>query len=62
MSNFGKEVKKAIIDKDIKLKDLAKEIGISAPYMSDILKGNRIATKYKAKIAEYLGLDYISKK
>ncbi len=62
MSNFGKEVKKAMIDKDVKLKDLASEIGVSTPYISDILNGNRTGSKYKAKIAEFLGLEFVTKK
>lgn len=62
MSNFGKEVRKAMIDKDIKLKDLAKEIGVSISYISDILNDNRNGSKYKIKIAEYLGLEYVAKK
>ena len=53
---FGKQVAKALIDKDMYNVDLAKEIGISVPYLTDILKGVRPAEKRKKQIADFLGL------
>nr|WP_302600233.1 helix-turn-helix transcriptional regulator [uncultured Cellulosilyticum sp.] len=59
LTPFGREVEKALIDKDMSKGDLARAIGISQPYLTDILKGTRVGTKRKKQIAEYLGLDLI---
>lgn len=56
MSDFEKEVRKALIDKDMTLKDLCKALGISQCYLYDILNGARPGTKQKNKIIEILGL------
>lgn len=56
---FGKEVAKALIDKDMDKGELASAIGISQPYLTDILKGTRDAIQRKKQIAEYLGLDLV---
>ena len=56
---FGKEVEKALIDKDMDKGDLAKAIGISQPYLTDILKGTRNGTEKKKQIAEKLGIDLV---
>lgn len=58
-TSFGKEVEKALIDKDMGKGDLAKEIGISQPYLTDILKGTRTGTEKKKQIAEKLGIDLV---
>lgn len=56
---FGKEVEKALIDKDMDKGELAKAVGISQPYLTDILKGTRNGTERKIQIAEYLNLDLV---
>lgn len=56
MNEFEKAVRKALIDKDMKLTDLADAIGISLTYLYDILNGNRKAEHQKKKIAEILEL------
>lgn len=56
---FGKEVEKALIDRDMDKGELAKAVGISQPYLTDILKGNRDGVQRKKQIAEYLGLDLV---
>ncbi len=57
MNIFEKEVRKALIDKDMTMNNLAKEVGISSCYLIDILKGNRSGKKQKAKILDLLELD-----
>lgn len=57
LTPFGKEVEKALIDKDMSKGELAKVIGISQPYLTDILKGTRAGHERKKEIAKYLGLD-----
>jgi DNA-binding Xre family transcriptional regulator len=56
MNEFEKAVRKALIDKDMKLTDLADAIGISLTYLYDILAGNRKAEHQKKKIIEILEL------
>jgi predicted transcriptional regulator len=56
MNEFEKAVRKALIDKDMKLTDLADAIGISLTYLYDILSGNRKAEHQKKKIIEILEL------
>lgn len=59
LTPFGKEVEKALIDRDMDKGDLAKVIGISQPYLTDILKGTRNGTERKMQIAKYLNLDLV---
>lgn len=40
--------------KNMTLGDIGKELNISIPYVSDILKGNRSGGKHKERIAEIL--------
>lgn len=56
---FGKEVKKKLIDMDMDDGELARIIGISQSYLTDILKGTRIGTERKKQIAKYLELDLV---
>ena len=56
MNEFEKAVRKALIDKDMKLTDLANYLGISLTYLYDILNGNRKAEHQKKKIIEILEL------
>ena len=56
MNEFEKAVRKALIDKDMKLTDLADAIGISLTYLYDILANNRKAEHQKKKIIEILEL------
>lgn len=56
MNNFEKEVRKALIDRNMKLSDLAQYLGISLTYLYDILKSSRRAEQQKAKIIEYLNI------
>ena len=56
MNEFEKTVRKKLIDKDMKLTDLANAIGISSTYLYDILAGNRKAEHQKKKIIQILEL------
>lgn len=57
MSEFEKAVRKALIDKEMKLSDLADMLEISISYLYDILNGNRKAEHQKKKIIEILELE-----
>ncbi|HEY9060990.1 MAG TPA: helix-turn-helix transcriptional regulator [Pseudobacteroides sp.] len=57
MGDFEKEMRKALIDKELTIKDLSKQLGISQAYLYDILKGNRPGAKHKEKIIQVLGLN-----
>lgn len=48
-----------MIDMDMSMSDLAKELNITRAYLTEIFKGTRKATGQKQKIARILGLDYI---
>ena len=56
MSNFGKEVRKALIDADLNQRLLAAKIGVSQAHVSAILNGDkRVPPSFLAAI-EALGL------
>lgn len=55
-TNFEIEVKVALIRKRMTQGQLAKEIGITNAYLSDILRGNRKGKKYKELIKEKLDI------
>lgn len=40
MSEFEKQVRHALIDRDMTMTDLANELGITISYVSDLLKDN----------------------
>nr|DAS92122.1 MAG TPA: Regulatory protein-modification, helix-turn-helix, transcriptional regulator, DNA [Caudoviricetes sp.] len=56
--NFEIAVKIALLKRGMKSQNLAKSIGISESYLSDILKGNRKAEHYRKRICEILDLNY----
>lgn len=58
-SDFGLEARKIMLQKNIKMKDLAGELGVSDTYISEIFKGTRPGKKYKGRIAELLGMDVV---
>lgn len=55
-SDFGLEARSAMLKKGITLTALAKELGVSAAYVSEILKGTRNGKNQKAKIAQILDM------
>ena len=52
--DFEIEVKAALIRRRMTQGALAKELGITTPYLSDILRGNRKGGKYRELIKEKL--------
>lgn len=57
MNDFEKAVRKALIDREIRLTDLADALGISLTYLYDILNGSRKAEHQKKNIIEILELE-----
>lgn len=56
---FEIAVKTALIKNEkLNLSKLAKELGISVAYLSDVVRGNRKAEHYRKRICEILDLDY----
>lgn len=53
---FNKKVKTWLVINDMKQKDLAEMLGISSPYLSDILLGKRKGKKVKQKIIKLLDI------
>ncbi|PEJ20456.1 transcriptional regulator [Bacillus toyonensis] len=53
---FNKKVKTWLVINDLKQKDLAEMLGISSPYLSDILLGKRKGKKVKQKIIKLLDI------
>lgn len=55
---FGKEIKKRMIDLDMSQNDLAQKMGVSSPYVGEILRGTRNSANAQRKVCEAVGLDY----
>ena len=51
---FGKEIKKALVDKDMTQRELAREINVNENYLTDIINGRRSGAKYKDRIVKTL--------
>jgi transcriptional regulator with XRE-family HTH domain len=58
---FQINVQTALILREMTMTEVAKKLGISVPYLSDIVKGNRKGEKYKKQISDLLGFQYKSK-
>ncbi|MEG0952323.1 MAG: helix-turn-helix transcriptional regulator [Cellulosilyticaceae bacterium] len=58
-SVFGLEAKRAMMERDMKLKELAAQLGISSSYLCEIFKGTRGGEKHRKRIAEILGLEIV---
>ena len=56
MSEFEKKVKKALIDRNMTLTDLAEALGISLSYVSDLIKEKRTNEDQLARIKKFLNL------
>lgn len=54
MSEFEKQVRHALIDRDMTMTDLANELGITISYVSDLLKGKRTNQEQLQRIKEFL--------
>lgn len=56
MSEFEKQVKKALIDHDMTMQDLADALGITISYVSDLIKEKRQNPEQIQRIKDFLGL------
>lgn len=56
MSEFEKQVKIALIQKNMTMGDLAEQLGITISYVSDLLKGKRTNQVQIDRIREFLNL------
>ena len=59
VDTIGNDIRKLMIDKDIKLKELAEKIGNSSYNLSNKLNRNDLYTKDLKKIAEALECELI---
>ncbi|WP_025685316.1 helix-turn-helix domain-containing protein [Paenibacillus maysiensis] len=56
-TEFGIEARKIMLQRNIKMIHIAKELGVSSTYVSEIFKGTREGKKQKPIIAEILGIE-----
>lgn len=56
MSEFEKQVKKALIDRNMTMGDLGEALGISLSYVSDLIKGKRNNEVQIERIKNFLNL------
>ena len=60
MSDFEKEVKHAVIDKNMTMSDLASNLGISTSYVSDLLKNKRGNERQIQRIRDFLNISEVT--
>ena len=60
MSEFEKQVKKALIDRNMTMQNLADELGITISYVSDLIKGKRNNEIQINRINEFLNLSEVN--
>lgn len=56
LSPWCKEVKKAMIDRDMSIADLAAELNLSSAYVTRIINGTFIIPETKKHISKYLDI------
>ena len=54
VSNFEILIKSELVKRRLTITELAQQIGISIPYCSDVIRGNRDAQHIRKKICEIL--------
>ena len=57
MSAWEKKVRKALIDRDMNIPELAAEVGFNITYLYDVFSGARPGEKLKAAVNDFLGLE-----
>lgn len=57
MSEFEKQVRHALIDHNMTMKELAEQLGITVSYLHDIVTGKRIAEHQKQRIRQLLSIE-----
>ena len=56
LTPWCKEVKKAMIDRDMSIADLAAELNLSSAYVTRIINGTFIIPETKKRISKYLDI------
>lgn len=56
-TDFGLKARAIMLEKRITMTQIAKHVGVSAPYISDIFRGGRKGLAQRAKIADFLGME-----
>ena len=56
LSPWCKEVKKAMIDRDMSIADLAAELNLTSAYVTRIINGTFIIPETKKRISKYLDI------
>ena len=56
LSPWAKEVKKTMIDRDMKVNDLVKATGLNRTYVSGVINSTYNLPEIAAKITEYLDI------
>lgn len=56
LSPWCKEVKKAMIDRDMSIADLAADLNLSSAYVTRIINGTFIIPETKKRISKYLDI------
>lgn len=57
LTEFGKRVRKRLIDKNMSQRELASVIGTSETYLCKMMYGERSIKKYKVRIEKALGIE-----
>ncbi|HCG59389.1 MAG TPA: XRE family transcriptional regulator [Lachnospiraceae bacterium] len=57
LPRWCKDVRHQMIEKELKVNDLADELDISRVYLSEIIGGRRIAPDMAERISKYLGVE-----
>lgn len=57
MSEFEKQVRHALIDHNMSMKELAEQLGITVSYLYDIITGARKAEHQKQRIRQLLSIE-----
>lgn len=55
---WAKDCKKELIQREMRVSDLANGLGVSREYVSTILSGRRIAPEMAERICTFLGVEY----
>lgn len=61
-SKWEKEVRKAMIDKDLSMRDLANALNLTPQYLSSVINGRVVSEPAIKTVSDYLGIsdDYDS--
>ena len=56
-TDFGVQARVIMLQKDIKISEVAEHLGVSSSYVGDIFRGARKGKKRKGEIAKFLGME-----